>query len=70
MILLKRTDELRVETDTEARQVIDDARKDAQEKGYVIGAAGYTHKEKKSKGEIIDSCEVVKIVKIFSEVWE
>ena len=70
MILLKRTEEIRVENDVEARQLIDEVRKDAQEKGYAIGAAGYTHKEKKMKGEVVDSCEIVKVVKIFGGIWE
>lgn len=70
MKLLKKTEEYRVESDVEARQMIDDCRTEAIEKGYAIAAAGYTHKEKKMKGEIIDSCEIVKIVKVFGGIWE
>lgn len=70
MILLKRTEEYRVESDVEARKAIDDVRADANEKGYQIASAGYTHKEKKAKGEVIDACEILKIVKVFGGIWE
>ena len=50
--------------------MIDEARTEANEKGYAILSAGYTHKEKKKKGEVIDDCEIVKIVKEFGGVWE
>lgn len=70
MILLKRTEEYRAENDIEARKAIDEMRQEAQEKGYTLAAAGYTHKEKKMKGEIIDSCEIVKVVKVFGGIWE
>ena len=45
-------------------------RKEAHEKGYEIGACGYTYKTKKAKGEIIDEAYVVKVIKIFSPVFE
>ena len=70
MILLKRTEEFRVESDVEARKAIDDVRADANEKGYQNASAGYTHKEKKTKGEVIDACEILKIVKVFGGIWE
>ena len=38
--------------------------------GYRVLSCGYTHKEKKSKGEVIDSCEIVKCVMEYSTVWE
>ena len=38
--------------------------------GFTIGAAGYTYKTKKSKGEIIDEAWVCKIVQDFGGVWE
>ncbi len=49
---------------------MDKAREEARQKGYTIGTNGYTHKEKKSKGQVIDECWVVKIVKIFEPMWE
>ena len=70
MRLLKETIELRADTEFEAKEVIENYRKEAAEKGYTIGAAGYTYKSKKSKGEIIDEAWVCKIVQNFSGVWE
>ena len=70
MRLLKETIELRADTEFEAKEVIENYRKEAAEKGYTIGAAGYTYKTKKSKGEIIDEAWVCKIVMNFSGVWE
>lgn len=70
MRLLKETIELRADTELEAKEVIENYRKEAFEKGYTIGAAGYTYKTKKSKGEIVDEAWVCKIVMNFSGVWE
>ena len=69
MRLLKETLELRADSEEEAKQIIEKYRQDANEKGYLIGAAGYTYKTKKAKGEIIDEAWVCKIVQQFSEVW-
>ena len=70
MRLLKETLELRADSEEEAKQIIEKYRQDANEKGYLIGAAGYTYKTKKAKGEVIDEAWVCKIVQQFSEVWE
>lgn len=70
MRLLKETLELRADSEEEAKQIIEKYRQDANEKGYLIGAAGYTYKTKKAKGEIIDEAWVCKIVQQFSEVWD
>ena len=69
MRLLKETLELRADSEEEAKQIIEKYRQDANEKGYLIGAAGYTYKTKKAKGEVIDEAWVCKIVQQFSEVW-
>ena len=54
MRLLKETIELRADTEFEAKEIIENYRKEAAEKGYTIGAAGYTYKTKKAKGEIVE----------------
>ena len=69
MKLLKETIELRANSEAEAKQVIEQYKNDADEKGYFITAAGYTYKSKKLKGEIIDEAWICKIVQQFSEVW-
>lgn len=70
MRLLKETIELRADTELEAKEIIESYRKKAVEDGYTIGAAGYTYKTKKAKGEIVDEAWVCKIVQNFSGVWE
>lgn len=70
MRLLKETIELRADSELEAKELIEEYRKNATEKGYTIGAAGYTYKTKKAKGEIIDEAWICKIVQNFSGIWE
>lgn len=67
---IKATEEYRVNTVAEAKALIEEMTMGQREEGYFLVSAGYTHKEKKKKGEIIDECEVVKIVKAFSPLWE
>lgn len=70
MRLLKVTEEYRADSEQEAKEAIENFRKESLEKGYVLGACGFTYKDKKSKGEIIDEAWVVKVVKIYGKVWE
>lgn len=70
MRLLKVTEEYRADSELEAREAIENFRKESLEKGYVLGACGFTYKDKKSKGDIIDEAWVVKVVKIYGKVWE
>lgn len=68
--LLKRTEEIRANSEEEAKIIMENCRKEAQEKGYTISASGYTYKTKKAKGEIIDEAWVVKIVEQIAGVWD
>ncbi len=70
MRLIKQTEEYTVDSEQAAVDLIEAFRKDAEEKGYVLSASGYTHKTKKAKGEIIDEVWVVKIVKAIGGVWD
>lgn len=70
MRLLKVTEEYRADSELEAREAIENFRKESLEKGYVLGACGFTYKDKKSKGDVIDEAWVVKVVKIYGKVWE
>ena len=69
MRLLKTTEEYRTDSELEAKDLMEKFRSEASEKGYSLGACGYTYKEKKAKGEVIDQAWIVKVVKIYSEVW-
>lgn len=68
--LLKRTEEIRANSEEEAKTIMENCRKEAQEKGCTISASGYTYKTKKAKGEIIDEAWVVKIVEQIAGVWD
>ena len=70
MRLLKVTEEYCADSELEAREAIENFRKESLEKGYVLGACGFTYKDKKSRGEIVSEAWVVKVVKIYGKVWE
>lgn len=70
MTLIKQTEEYVVDTEDNAIKVIEHFRKEAAEKGYLLGASGYTYKCKKAKGEIVDECYLVKITKVFGGIWD
>ena len=70
MRLLKRTEEYRVDTEEEAKEVMEQFCCEAATNGYTIGSCGYTKKEKKAKGEIIDEGFLVKCVKIYGGFFE
>lgn len=63
MEIMKQTDEIRVDSYEEAKALIEKFKTDAKESGYDVISSAATLKEKKSKGEIIDSYYIVKIVK-------
>jgi len=70
MNILKQTEEYRTDSEEEAIKLIEHYREDAKEKGYTLGASGYTYKTKKAKGEIIDEAWVVKVTKVLGGVWD
>lgn len=65
--LLKTTEEYRVSTEDEATQLIEEAKK---ESGYILQKYGSQYKERKQKGEVIDSYYKVTLVKHFTEEKE
>lgn len=70
MRLIKQTDEYVVDTEEQAKEAMEFFRQDAKEKGYTLKANGYTLKEKKQKGEVVDSGFLLKVVKEISTFWE
>lgn len=70
MRLLKVTEEYRTDSEAEAKESMEKFRAEAKEKGYTVNSCGYTYKEKKAKGDIIDFAWVVKVVKTYGGVWE
>lgn len=61
--IMKQTDEIRVDTEEEAKALIEKFKEKGREEGYEVVKYTSTLKEKKSKGEIIDSFFIVSIVK-------
>ena len=70
MRMLKVTAEYRAESEEEAKQMNEDFKREAKEKGYILNSFAYTKKEKKSKGEIVDDGYLVKVVKVYGGFWD
>lgn len=63
MELLKRTEEFRVNNEAEAQALINQAKEDPEGEGYELVSYKMVKKDKKSKGEVIDSWIIVTLVK-------
>lgn len=70
MRLIEQKEKYVVNSEQEAINLIEHFKKDAEEKGYILGASGYTYKTKKAKGEIINECWVCDIKKVVGGVWD
>lgn len=64
---LKETEIYRVQNEEEAVQMINDYKNRQLTEGFTLSKSGYVLKNKKSKGEIIDSWAVVTLEKTFNE---
>lgn len=67
---LKVTVEARAYTEDEAKEYLEQFKAQAAEKGYIVGANGYTYKSKKAKGEIVDEAWVCKCTAVYNGVWD
>ncbi len=65
--LVNTTEIYRVGTEEEAAQLIEDAKK---ESGYILQKYGSQYKERKQKGEVIDSYYKVTLTKYFTDEKE
>ena len=70
MRVLKVSEQYACDTENEARDAIDHFKEQQDEKGYVLGKAGYTYKTKKAKGEIIGEQWIVDVTKVYGGVWD
>jgi len=70
MIRLETVEKYRVETEEEAKAVMEQFREDAKTKGYLVKKSGYEKKEKKAKGEIVDQGYLVSVTKVFDTFWD
>lgn len=70
MRLLKETFEFRTNTEADALKLIEEYRTNANSKGYTVTKASYTRKDKKSKGEIIDTAYVITLTLTHGGAWD
>lgn len=63
--LLKRTEEYRIDTEEEAEVLLEKEKKNSSTESYEISSYNLIKKEKKSKGEVIDSYVILKITKVW-----
>ena len=57
----------RVDTEAEATKAIEEAKNDSS---YILGKYTSEHKERKSKGEIVDEYWKLSLTKIFNDIKE
>lgn len=65
--LLKKVETYRLSTMTEAESFVKEVKTDPDSEGYEVKSYKLIKKEKKSKGEIIDSYILCEITKVWSE---
>lgn len=68
-ILLSTTDIYRVDSEEDAKALIEEIKEEANENDYIVDSYSSTRKEKKKKGEIIAEGYQVKITRKYSDFW-
>ena len=64
-LLIKTTENYRVDTEQEAMDMLESAKNAQLTDGYTLQKSGYSIKQKKSKGEVIDEYFIVSLTKNF-----
>lgn len=70
MYTLERTTKYCVDTEDQAKDLIEDLRRKANAAEHSIKKAGFERKDKKAKGEIIATCFVVTVTELLGTLWE
>ena len=70
MIKLKETIDYRVDTEDGAIRFIEQERKGAEDRGYIVAKAAYSLKQKKAKGEVVDQGYLVSITYEYLNFWD
>lgn len=65
--LLNVVETYRADTEEEAKSLIEDAKTDSS---FELAKYSSEYKEKKSKGEVVDSGYIIKLTKNYSTMWE
>lgn len=68
--LISVVEQYRLDTEEEAARFIDECKTDADSHGHTLKSYTSTKKEKKAKGEIIDSAVLVKVSKEYDTFWD
>lgn len=68
--LIKVTNEVRVETETDADQFHKELQKEAEEIGCILSTFTKTLRQKKSKGEVIEEYYQIKYTYVFNDIKE
>lgn len=69
-VLLNETQVFRVDTEEDAKLLIESVKETAEEEGFVLKGYSSKLKEKKSKGEVIDFGYEVSVKKEYNVFWE
>lgn len=68
--LIKATNEVRVETESDADEFHKQLQKEAEETGCILSTFTKTLRQKKSKGEVIDEYYQIKYTYVFNDIKE
>lgn len=69
MLRLKEKLTFRCETEDEAKALIERYKQDGRANGYEVNKVSYQYKEKKAKGDVIDSCWQVDLELVYTTIW-
>lgn len=69
-VLLSNTEVYRIDSEEEVKEAIEEAKANANADGYILKGYSSKIKEKKSKGEVIDSGYEVTLKKEYNTFWE
>ena len=69
MFKLTTVETYRAETKEEAEQFIKEEREKGVQNGYDVSQAAYKKKKKKKNKQVVDSCELISITKVYSAIW-
>lgn len=67
--LLNTVETFRVDTEEEAKELIEEMKEKAVDGGYIVTNYSSTYKEKKAKGEVIADGYQVKVTKQYHPFW-
>lgn len=69
-VILSNTEIYRIDSEEEVKEAIEEAKANANLEGYILKGYSSKIKEKKSKGEVIDSGYEVTLKKEYNTFWE